>query len=230
MLWGTFFIFKTKTMKNTLKCTLVLLILTLTGSTVYAQEMLLDGHGKPIIIQQQYVEIKGNPYSTEDWEEAVIYADNGAKYANVKLRYDMVAEQLLYRDSRTDQVFVLNLAVDSFAFVNHNANTSFVKLADGKFYERLVDGQKYKLYKKVNKNIIENQAYGSGEKTKVIVEKTQYYYETQGKLERIQPNRRSVLRIVSGGDRNKLDDFLKSNTVNITSEQGLVQAFNFLNK
>lgn len=217
-------------MVNVIKYPVLFLILNFFLFPARAQEMLLDGYGKPIIIQQQYVEIKGNPYSTEDWEEAVIYADDGAKYANVKLRYDMVAEQLLYRDSRTDQVFVLNLAVDSFAFVNQSANTSFVKLADGKFYERLVDGQKYKLYKKVNKNIIENQAYGSAEKTKIIVEKTQYYYETQGKLERIQPNRRSVLRIVSGGDRNKLDDFLKSNTVNITSEQGLVQAFNFLNK
>lgn len=198
--------------------------------TVNAQEMLLDGHGKPIIIQQQYTEIKGNPYFSEDWLDAVLYANNGNRYPNVKLKYDVVAEELLYHDVKSDRVFVLNLTIDSFTYVHHGINNHFIKLPDGKFYERLANGPDYRLYKKVNKNIIENQAYGAAEKVKVVVEKTQYYYETQGKLERLQLNRRGVLRVVNGPKRSQLEAFIKENKINLSTETGVIHVFDFLNK
>lgn len=219
-------------MKNLIKSVICFFIMVLAISfTANAQQdMLFDGHGKPIMIQQQYVEIKGNPYLSEDWLDAVLYGSNGQRYTNVKLKYDMVAEELLYRDAQSDRVFVLNLAIDSFTYVHHGINNHFIKLPDDMFYERLANGPDYRFYKKVNKNIIENQAYGAAETVKVVVEKTQYYYETQGKLERLQLNRRGVLRVVNGPKRSQLEAFIKENRINLSTETGVIRVFDFLNK
>ena len=82
----------------------------------------------------------------------------------------------------------------------------------------------------MNKNIIENQAYGAAETVKVVVEKTQYYYETQGKLESLQLNRRGVLRVVNGPKRSQLEAFIKENRINLSTETGVIRVFDFLNK
>jgi|SRR5690554_5070988 len=184
--------------------------------------------GHPNVTEQKYIDIKGNPFFYEDWTTAVVYAKNGNEYIDVLLKYDIVNDEIQFFVPSVEQAYVLDTPIDSFKFVGPNTENHFVKLSDGKFYERLSKGH-HNLYKETNKYIIERRPYGSAHKERTVLTKTNYYYEHEGKLEPLKPNRRAVLNLFSGDQRKALEDFIKDNRVNLSNENGMVQAFTFVN-
>lgn len=210
----------------TLTLTLFLFFLTSKAQMVTR----LDGYGgQPNITPQKYIEVKGDPFYMPNWETAIVYASNNTQYDDVLLKYDMVTDELQFHVPEIDQSFVLDMAVDSFQFVGQGSETHFVKLSDGRYYERLIGGTT-SLYKRVNKNIVESQPYSSADKVRTVISKTQYYYGKDDKLERLNTNRRSVLRIVDESRKKDFENFVKSSSINFSSEEGLIKAFEFLNR
>lgn len=193
------------------------------------QVMRLDGYGgMPSIQHQKYVEVKGDPYFLEDWAEAVVYAANGNQYVEVLLKYDLVSEKLYFHIPEIDQSYQLDMAIDSFTFVGQDGDKHFVKQADGKFYERLVNGTDHRLYKRINKHITVSRPYNAADKIQTVVEKTHYFCERQGQLERIQPSLRSVLQLFP--DRSdEAAAFIKENRINVKNEEDLIKLFTFYN-
>ncbi len=223
-------------MANLIKYSAFIAILSFSISFARAQQvrqqvMLLDGYGgMPSIKDQKYVAIKGDPYFLEDWAEAVIYAANGNQYVQVLLKYDLVSEELHFHVPEIDQSYQLDMAVDSFTFVGQGRDKHFVKQADGKFYERLVNGADHRLYKRINKNITVSRPYNSADKVHRVVENTHYFFEREGQMEQIQLSRRSVLQLVDEQQRSRLEMFIKENAVKLSNEQGVILAFEYLNK
>lgn len=184
--------------------------------------------GHPNVTNQKYIDLKGNPFFYEDWTPAVVYAKNGNQYTDVLLKFDMLNDELQYFVTEKDQAYVLETPVDSFSFVGPEIRNDFVKLADGKFYERLSKGP-HNLYKEVYKHIVERRQYSSAEKERIVLTKSSYYVEHNGELSSIRNNRRAILNLFEGAQRSELETFVKENKVNLSNEAGMIQAFNFIN-
>lgn len=190
----------------------------------------LDGYGgQPSITHQKYVDTKGDPFFFEDWEEAVVYAANGNQFSEVLLKFDLVSSELHFFVPELDKSYLLDMAVDSFHFVRDESPHFFVKLSDGRYYERLVTGE-HGLYKRINKHMIESRPYGSADRVRTIRTKTNYFYKYEDDLIPVNTSRRAVLRALDSQSHGRLQEFVSSNKINLSTEEGLILAFQFLNQ
>lgn len=211
---------------------LVLVSLGFSIHVIQAQQPItrLDGFGgQPSITHQKYIDTKGDPYFIDDWEEAVVYAANGNQYSDVLLKFDLVSNELHFFVPDLDKSYLIDMAVDSFLIMREVNPHFFIKLSDGRYYERLVAGD-HSLYKKINKHIIESRPYGSADRVRNIITKTNYFYENDEELIPVNTSRRAVLRAVDSQSHGILQDFVKSNKINLSTEEGLILAFKFLNQ
>lgn len=174
---------------------------------------------------------KGSPFFNfkEDYKNKLYI--KGQKYNNIKIRYDLVQEQLILFSKNNKMIRLQKELVDSFAingykFINLRFPSSN-KLIPA-YFELIFDGS-LKLLKKYDKNFI--KTYNNINPYGVYSKQTQklYIYKS-GELFKIN-SKRSFLKFFSE-NKKQIQKYIKTNNINLTntSNQKLNDLMNFCNQ
>ena len=188
----------------------------------YAQRVFLeDVDGRPIL-EKQYTHVEGTPYLFDDWREGVVQLKNGTTYKDVPLKYDQVAEQLLF--SHKGQALTFVDPVNEFRF---NDGPVFRSGYGKSFHEILSDGGT-KLIRRKFKQIMESKEYNSASATRKFVDVENLFIVKGGELIRVRKDKKSVLSAL--GDKTaQLETFIRSEKLNLKNEQGIIRLLAYYN-
>lgn len=207
--------------------------LSFLSANVSAQGILSDINGNVLRVNS-YGEVGGTPYfETDEWLDGVITID-GIKSGTTKLKYDLVADALLYLDpsGNTIQIttpiqefFIYGLADSALVF--RSGYEAIDKNSEKSFYQVLVDGH-VQLLKKSRKAVHERVSYGSSVKEVFFDQQSNYYIfsDTEG-LSRVT-NKTSFFKAVATNTP-EIESYVRQNRVNFRNEEDLISLIMFVN-
>ncbi|MXV16933.1 hypothetical protein [Hufsiella ginkgonis] len=185
---------------------------------------------KPAYIINYEVE-EGSPY-LYDWAEGEAVLSDGKKYKDLELKYDQVADKVMFRYDRGDAMnFELAIREFSIFYVDKRlACTSRfmsgfapVDGATGQSFYEVMSAGKEMLLKRTVKTVISSKEYGSSTTTKKIFTNVAYYIGSPGtgiapvKLKR---DKRSIMELFPKKAA-ELETFMKSNHTDLKKDQDL---------
>lgn len=213
--------------KPLLKFIAILLFFSLLPAFAMAQ-FLADINGRPIVMQQ-YTDVQGSPYLTENWTKGLVKLHTGKTYAEVALKYDQVADQLLFRGERDEAMSFVD-AVEQFSIRVGDEERVFrsgfkpaEKTSASTFYQVLYNG-KIQLLKRCLKQITEEQAFNSATKVKTISENPVYYLASQGQPLKFKKDKKSVLSVMED-HAGEVEKFIASEKINLKSDADVIKLF-----
>jgi|Laugresu1bdmlbsd_1035121.scaffolds.fasta_scaffold00012_9 hypothetical protein len=213
---------------------LISLILLFSAGTVSAQyvknQLVKDQMGRPLVAGE-YVDIQGFPFLFENWTKGVVKFTNGTSVSDMDLKYDLVKDELYFRDLKTDQVMVFTEKISEFKLNDPNKSNSFLYFKNGftpnekntvqSFYQILVDGTA-QLIKRYTKEIFEERPYNSATTIRSFKDAELYYIVKSNQLIKIKKDKKQVLPAL--GDRSQeLDAYIKANNINLKNESDLIR-------
>ena len=194
-------------------------------------QFMQDVQGK-VVRSIKYTDVQGNPYLFEQWVNGTIRLGNGKSYTNVPLRYDIVSDELQYKDNKSDQALnFIDPVVEFQLMPGTESGESPMIFRNGfisddgtsvkAYYQVLFDGA-LKLLKRNTKVIFETREYSSAITTKTFREEEYYYLYKGNKTVRIKKDKKQVLATLA--DRaTELEAFIKNNALNLKNESDLVR-------
>lgn len=152
-----------------------------------------DQNGKPLT-DARYENITGSPYLLDEWANAEVKLADNKLVKPAEVRYDMVADKLLFKQE--NKVYEFSPKVAAFSIITKNGNRTFLLKDDGNnesgYFELLSNG-KVKLLKKTRKVILEVKGYNSANVEKIIDENKKYYVLYNGVEKEVKLNKNSFL-------------------------------------
>jgi hypothetical protein len=211
---------------------LLLTALTIGLSTLETKAQFLQDIQGNLIRGVKYTDVNGNPYLTEQWTKGTVLLKNGRKYANVQLRYDLVGDEVLFKDEKSQQMMSFTDPVIEFQLNTESENAASPMIFrsgyvsdDGigtKAYFQVLCDQGVKLLKKQVKVIIETKEYSSATSTKNFSESTSYYLYKNNKAVKIRKDKKQIFSVL-GNQTDALEKFIKDNNLNLKNESDLIR-------
>ncbi len=184
-------------------------------------QYLQDINGRPII-ERQYTHVEGSPYLFEDWKAGVVRLKSGATYKDIMLKYDQVAEELLFRHNGQALTFVE--PVIEFRFTG---GPLYRAGYGNSFHEILSDGGT-KLIRRKMKQVTENREYNSASVTRKFVEVEALFIVKGGEPVRVRKDKKSVLAAL--GDKTpQLENYIRSERLNLRQEADIARLVEYYN-
>lgn len=197
--------------------------------TTFAQAQIAissDVIGGTPLTGQSYTNIKGTPFLLETWELGTVTMASGKKFENVSLMFDQVANMVIFRDADGSSK-TFSQPVAAF-FIKKDADVyNFERGADGVFYQRLVTG-KSTLWKKNHKSLIDEKPYGSATVQRNILNNTTYYTGELTKLTKIKTDKKSILSLF-GDKASEVEAYIKKNKLGTKEDLDLIRIFDYYN-
>ncbi|MCX2738418.1 hypothetical protein [Pontibacter anaerobius] len=202
----------------------------LSAGAANAQMFLLeDVNGRPIR-KTQYEDINGSPYLYDNWMKGSVVLGNGNLYENVPLRYDQVADQLLFQTPEGQELEfvqpVREFQIDGSPVVYRSGFAPIDQHSSSSFYQVLEDG-KVKLLKKSHKVIREEKAYGTATISKNVLEYTNYYITQGSQLVKVK-NEKNLLQLLPGHTQ-ELEGYIKKNKLKLKEDAEMAQLVAYYN-
>lgn len=208
------------------------------AKTVNAQQYFAqDVNGQPLRTKR-YLDVNGSAYLTDSWQKATVELNDGKTY-NLDIKYDMVADNLLFKNKNGDSLaftqpvkqFKIELLNDS-RIGAHLFRSGFPsaggKSSETTFYEVLYDGGT-KLLKKRSKTVWEEtNTYGSANINKNIIEKVLYFVDKNNQMIPLKNDRKSVLAVLSDKQAD-VDKYIKDNKLDVKQDADLAKVFEYYN-
>jgi hypothetical protein len=195
-----------------------------------AQFEVLDHMGQPVIAKH-YVDVKGSPYLSDEWQEGMVKLHNGNIYHGVKLKYNQIDQELTFRNQKGEaQLFVQ--PVVEFE-LNKRLFRKGYPAIDGTsspntFYEVLEDGPT-QLLKRTSKKIIEETPYSSATKVKSVVESHSLYIANkEGRLNKIKKDKKSLLGVLPEKS-SELEKYVKDSRLDLRQEADMAKLVAYYN-
>lgn len=224
-------------MRKTLNfCCAAALMIIFSNKTVHAQ-FISDFKGYPILTIK-YTDVEGSPFLFEDWTKGVVKLANGKTYSDVLLKYDLVADQLLFKDLKSDQALEFidplvefklqaTLAGNNDLLLFRNGYMAANGQSTTSFYKVLFDGGT-QLLKRNEKRITETKEYSSASIVKKFDESETYYLSRNKEVIKIKKDKAQVLSaLVNHTD--KLEQHIKAQKLNLKNEADLVKLIAYFN-
>lgn len=222
-------------MKNVL-ASLAFPLLLMLGNTIYAQEFfrLKESIGMPLR-SRNYVDAKGTPYYINDWSAGEIKQADGKIYKNMKLKYDQLEDDIIFKDTNGEELgfampvveFKLNYSADGLQKTSlfRNGFAPFKGSSEKNYYEILYDGR-IKLAKKNVKRIEQYREYNSAITTKSVIERIKYYTTKDNVLTEFKRDTKSVQQLF--GDKSvAILEYINKNNLDLKKDVDLVKVFEF---
>lgn len=221
-------------MRTTLKFTCLLALFMYAGFFEAKAQMFLlqDITGRPID-QKQYENVNGSPYFTEEYDKGKVMLTNGNLYENVPLRYDLVADKLMFKSEKgqelefTQPVLEFKLMEDQYVFrsgfapVDNHTSASFYQVLAGEEESQAM------LLKNTDRLIREEKAYGTANITKNIIEYANYYIAKNNQLTKVK-SEKDVLAAL-GGKEEQLKEYIKNNKLKVKNEEDMAALVKYYN-
>lgn len=199
-------------------------------------QVLEDANGRPMLARS-YTDVQGSPYFTDSWMKGSVRMEGGKTYAGVELKYDMVADELLFKNAKGEMLGFVD-PVQEFRLVTADHPEAAVLLfrngykptadvsAKG-FYQVLSDGQT-PFARRLSKKVLENKPYGSATTTRTFEEVTSYYVIKSGLPVKVRKDRKALL-VALGDYSDELDEFIRINKLNLKSDADFILLMNYYN-
>lgn len=207
------------------------IIFTFSGLQVQAQQFLEDMNGRPIL-ETKYTNVEGSPYLLTEWTEGVVKLQNGQSFKGIQLKYDQVADELLFQHK--DQTLSFVQPVQEFKLLTPDKERLFrngfktqENRSEKMFFEVLFDGGT-KLIGRRSKQITESKEYNSATTTQKFVPVESLYIVKDGSAIKIRKDKKSILSALSDKSA-RLEEYIKSNKVNLKEESGIILLVEYYN-
>jgi hypothetical protein len=199
-------------------------------------QFIQDAEGRPLL-ERQYTDVQGSPYLTDSWQMGTVRLSNGKTHNNVELKYDQVAEDLIFKGS-SGQLFRFAEPVSEFRIQTAGSTgtagllfrTGYKPADDATvktFYQVLSDGET-PLLKRSFKKVIENKPYGSATTVKIFQDVNFYYLVKDGQPLKLKRDKKAILTAL-GDYTAELEKFISTNNLTLKSDSNLVMLITFYN-
>jgi len=195
-------------------------------------DFFFNGKGQPFL-KNTNADIDGSPYLTEKWLPGRVQTIKGKIYDNLKIKYDINTDDLLFAYDSADEPLKFSDEIRSFVIympeeMLFSNGFPAVDKQNHESYYRILSNGSTKFLKRYNKVIHETKVYNTINSTKAFQDFNLYYLFRNGKMEKVD-NPKKTLYALAGDKKVQLDEFVKSNAVNFKKDEDLIKAFNFLN-
>lgn len=209
--------------------------LSLFSLSIKAQ-VIEDAIGRPIL-DRQYIDVQGSPYFANSWIKGSVMMTNGKHYAGVDLKYDQVADELLFKNAKGEMLnfvdpvkeFKLIIADEPDARILFFRN-GYKPAADATaktFYQIMSDGET-PLVKRLTKKVMEIKPYGSATIIKTFEEVQTYFVIKSGLPVKVRKDKKALLAVL-GDYNNELEEFIKTNKLNLKSDADFIMLMTYYN-
>ena len=225
-----------KRVYQTLLCTFLLFNAGITA--VWSQESETDFVKRRLekyFTYAEYVDVEGSPFLFDAWSTGIVKFANGKQASNLKLKYDLVKDQLIFENPDVpgqlllfeDKVseFKLDGTNQSFYFRNGFQNAGINTKET--FYQILFEGNS-SLLKKGSKTVFENRPFNIATVTRSVKEQTAYYIAKGNTPVKIKRDKKTILSIL-GNHTAELEQFIQVNTLDLKNDADLVKLMNYYN-
>jgi len=201
-------------------------------NALQAQDMYFNHpNGSPLRLSN-YVDIQGTPYLYDNWLKSEVTLKNGKTFKDVELRYDIVNDELLFKDAK-GQVMAFTDPVMQFTFndtkESYISNISGLKGFTDKSYFQVFNEGKVKILKKRVKTITEERAYNSATTTKSFVENAQYFLVgPSGTAVPLKREEKFILSVLQD-KADQLKEYIHTKKLNLKKDPDLIDIIDYYN-
>ena len=210
------------------KVTVIIALFILTGTKIFAQNGTVLTNVEGTNVKETDPDVQGTPYLFDDWMPGSAISETGNTYANMKLKYDIRFNQVIFL-SNDDKPLIFSQPLNSFVINNMRFTKGFTPVdlqTSSTFYQVLADG-KVKLLKYFRKVVEERQAYGAPTEKKY--RQSQYYYIARdNQMISVKPDKKTILAALPGhGDQ--LEAYIKDHHINFKDDASSAQLVTYYN-
>ncbi len=204
----------------------------------YFRQMQTDKTTKFEEFDLEKIEYIGSPYVNKNFERGNIYLNSKLIVEEVPLRYNAFADEMEFKESLND------LDEDSKALTKSPevdieiGNTLYVfvpyqgGIEKGGYFEALVRGEKYDLFKKYNKKFSEGrkaQTSMTKDMPAKFTDNPVYYLVSDEGVFYELPTKKRAFSKVFLKKENEINDYIKDNKLDIKNEKDLIKIINYFN-
>ena len=193
----------------------------------------------------RYQGIKGSPFLQDFWANGEVVMQNGRRFSNLPLKYDIYSEVLAAKRSASDSVLLNSAQISAFAFQDPslNLNRNFRRLSytvkgisdtQGSFFEVMHEGTKYALLRKYRKTIRKANyqgAYGADKLYDEFIGSSDLFLRLPDSpnLVEVKLNRKSLMAAL--GDRKaEAEKQVEQEKIDLKTEAGAIRLLELLEK
>ena len=197
-------------------------------------QLIQNDQGAPFL-GINYTDVKGHPYLFENWTEGTVRLRNGKSYTIVQLKYNLLLDELFFKDIKTEQLLAFVIPVVEFKLNDKEKGSSLFRngykaidnQTEKSYYHVLFDGGT-QLLKRTSKKINEEKPFNSASTIKSFEVLNFYYISNNTALIKIRKDKKSVLAALANqGDA--LEKYIQEKTLNIKNEEDLIQLIQYYN-
>jgi hypothetical protein len=222
------------TMQASLKTFAITCLLYLGVSNHTKAQLIQNDQGAPFI-GINYTDIKGHPYLFENWTEGTVKQNNGKSYTSVQLKYNLLRDELFFKDIRTEQLLAFVIPVVEFKLNDKEKGSILFKSgykaidnnSEKSYYQVLFDGGT-QLLKRTSKKINEEKPFNSASTIKSFEVLTFYYISNNNTLIKIRKDKKSVLAALANQSA-ALENYIQEKSLNLKNEEDLIQLIQYYN-
>jgi len=214
----------------------VLTLILLSSIPGWAQGTIPDADGKPVQLSDAVREIDGSIYLSIDWTDGSLVRSDNEQYRNLKLRYDVYDDQVVFENSKNEADVPVYTDVNSFDLKGvagmddakfKNGFPAVDNLTAKSFYEVLCDG-KIKLLKHYSKTISEVDEQGASSPTKTFKDGQTYYILKNGTMTPVKHDEKEILAALADKEP-QISAYIKSNHIKVKNDEDLGKLFDYYN-
>lgn len=203
------------------------------GNKAHAQ-LIQNDQGAPFL-SVNYSDVKGHPYLFEEWTEGTVKLSNGKTYSAVSLKYNVLRDEVFFKDPKTGQLLAFVVPVVEFklndadkgSLLFRNGYKALENATEKSYYQVVFNGG-MQLLKRTSKKINEEKPFNSASTIKSFEEITSYFLASNDTPVRIRRDKKSVLTAL-GKNSEALENFIKENQLNLKEENDLVRLITYYN-
>lgn len=210
------------------------LVLVMSLTELSAQQVYLQDISGKTISERNTIEMGGSPYFRDEFLSGSIKINEKEVYEGLLLRYDMEADELVYRKPNSTTSMTPNGKVTEFTIKLPSGEQAFFKniANDDKelsgFYQVLSDGE-ILLLKRIKRRIVEKVEYNSTAKTKSLITQSNYFVlKPDGSLTQVRADEKSILKAL-GSHREKLAAYVKQEKINFKKDNEFAKVVSYYN-
>jgi hypothetical protein len=221
-------------MHITLKTFAIICLLYFSTSSHSKAQFIQTDQGAPFL-GINYTDVKGYPYLFENWTEGTVKLSNGKSYTSVQLKYNLLRDELFFKDIKTDQLLAFVIPVVEFKLNDKEKNSILYRNGykaiddntEKSYYQVLFDGGT-QLLKRTSKKINEEKPFNSASTIKSFEVLNFYYISNNNTLIRIRKDKKSILAALAN-QGSALEKYLQEKSLNLKNEDDLIQFIQYYN-
>lgn len=217
-----------------MKYTLTLIASLFILPATYGQKEIQFFTNEQPIDAYRYNNIEGSPYLLKTWTKATLYDVYGTVYNDVFFNYNGLTKELELLKNDTEFIILNSLFYDRIVADDENSPNGQMILKKGldpeldeSFVQVIHEGKKLTVIKQFNvrKSKVTINDVGKIRNFENFTRTTNYYVISELAMVDMSTKKKQLLRLL--GDDDKLDDFIKSENLDLDNDIDLSKLFAF---